>query len=939
MHGNRGMKTMRVFTVALASVAFCISGCSTRAPRARKKRPRPDAEATPGSGDRDVAKKAPAPAVAAETPVAKPAPAKPAVEKAPASKATVEVAPAKKAADRNAEAGRKAAPALKIPKVTAVTTEEFLERYTGMLDKLRTELTAKVPQIDPAKRKAYAEATKAKDKARMRKVLEETGLKEFLASDALDGKLAKYAVLHEATPKGLAEFAQQKREQAVLVERMLVDTDLMKQMVVADGARAAREGRGHGPARYGQAMKIYTDIRKASAKASGGVLQRLALAIALEHAAPHGQRNAKALTDAPKTVEPVKRYLSYEKAYLGGELDPAFDRLSAWDLRFVVDGEEPDEISAWGREMLRNYRPDHIYTSNYGWRYVSTVKSSVRYGSGDVKYDRPELQFFQNILMNGGVCGRRAFFGRFILRAFGIPTTARPSRGHGALCHWTPKGWVVNLGGGWGAGWTKTRYNKDLDFLATTQARANSKAFLQVKRAQWVGDVLGEKRTYGEHAGTPAFWNGVALHTQRAIIQEAKAVTLDALGEDLGEANEPTVAEKVMASPVTPEDKKIAYGEDGVISIPAAAYSKPSGNTREVFAMKSFAGGLQIFLPRFARQGQTILRGGAWRGDANGCASGARLLSGGYGRYNNWGLRAAVSHTGNRAPRELTLDLGDGVKMEFVYIKPGSFVMGGESTKDGRFQCVEVPKHKVTITKGFYLGKYEVTQAQYQAIMGSNPSRATKAPNCPVDNVSEADALKFCDDLAHKTGRDARLPTEAAWEYACRAGSSTKWFFGDDPSRLGDYAWFKDNDGGKSHPVGQKKPNPWGLYDICGNVCERIADTYARDYYKKSPKKDPTGPSQGTKSRFEYKVTVPRSGKYSLTARVVTANYNQQLVVSANDDEPEITMEMPFTVGKWQTSGPITLTLKKGENALRFLRRNPPQYGLAIKSFALKPVR
>ena len=134
----------------------------------------------------------------------------------------------------------------------------------------------------------------------------------------------------------------------------------------------------------------------------------------------------------------------------------------------VVNGDEPDETLAWGREMLRNYRPDHIYNSNFGWRYVSIVGSDVKYGSENVKHDRPELQKYQNILMNGGVCGRRAFFGRFILRAFGVPTIARPSRGHGALAHWTPEGWVVNLGGGWGCGWTKTRYNKDVDFLATT---------------------------------------------------------------------------------------------------------------------------------------------------------------------------------------------------------------------------------------------------------------------------------------------------------------------------------------------------------------------------------------------------------------------------------------------------------------------------------------
>ena len=149
----------------------------------------------------------------------------------------------------------------------------------------------------------------------------------------------------------------------------------------------------------------------------------------------------------------------------------------------------------------------------------------------------------------------------------------------------------------------------------------------------------------------------------------------------------------------------------------------------------------------------------------------------------------------------------------------------------------------------------------------------------------------------------------------------------------------KDNADAKSHPVGQKKPSPWGLYDIYGNVCERIADTYARDYYKRSPKVDPTGPSQGTKSRFEYKINAPRSGTYSLTARVVTANYGQQLMVAANGAESEIPMTMPFTVGKWQDCKPVTLTLKKGENALHFSRRKPPQYGLAIKSFTLKPVK
>ncbi len=785
---------------------------------------------------------------------------------------------------------------------------EFATRYAGQLETLRTELKAKFPPKDAAP----------------------DAVNKFVASDALDAELVKFAVLNAATPTGLAEFVQQGKDRAAMIDRLLADPKLMLQMLVADGASGGK---------YGRAMTIYTGIQKASSKASGGVLQRLAVAISLAHAEPVKQVNPAGQTDGPQTVDPVKRYLQYEKAYLGGELDPAFDKLTTWDLRFVVDGEEPDETLVWGRMMLRSFRPDHVLNADYGWRYVGSVPSEVRYGSGDVKFDRPELQNYQNIIMNGGICGRRAWFGRFILRAFGMPTTARPQRGHAALVHWTPNGWVPNLGGGWGAGWTKTIYNGDKNFLATTQARANPKEFLKVKRAQWAGDVMGEKPVYGEDQGPPGFWYGVSLNTQREIIAKSNAQTLAALGEELGESNEPTVAEKIMAAPVAPEDKRITFGPDGVITIPAAAYTKPSGNTGDVMAMKSFEGGMQVFYPRFSRQGVTILRGGAWRGKTEGCKSGARLPSSGFGRYNNWGFRVAVTPTGTDKLGELTLDVGDGVKLELVYIKPGAFVMGGESAKDGTWSCVEVPKHDVTLTRGFYLGKYEVTQAQYQAVMGANPSAASKDPNCPADTISEGEAVEFCTKLAEKAGKEARLPTEAEWEYACRAGTTTAYFFGDDPAKLGDYAWFADNDGGKSHPVGQKKPNPWGLYDIVGNVCERVSDTYAKDYYAKSPKVDPAGPSQGVSSRFEFELNVPQAGQYTLTANVVTVNYDQRLNVSANGSEPDVTMVMPFTGGAWEESQPVTISLTEGTNVLRFSRTDPPQYGLAIKSFTLKPAR
>ena len=792
------------------------------------------------------------------------------------------------------------------------------KQYSAQLNQLRAELSSALP----TKANANAET-----------------LNLFLSTGDLDDKLVTFVVLAEATPRGLAAYAQQGASQQALVRNMLNDTTFMKQMLMADGPSAPRVRRGLGVPQYGAALEIYDDIQAVRQRTDHNILDHLALAVSLEHATPITQVNPVAKTDASHTVDPVKRFQHYEQAFLDGELDPAFAQLTPWELRMVVNGDEPEETLAWGRKMLRNFRPDHITNPNFGWRYVSIVGSDVKYGSENVKHDRPDLQKYQNILMNGGVCGRRAFFGRFILRSFGVPTIARPSRGHGALAHWTPDGWVVNLGGGWGSGWTKTRYKNDVDFLATTQARGNADAFMKVKRAQWAGDVMGEQRTYGETEENPEFWNRISLETQRAIIEQAKAVTLDALGEDLGEANESTTADNIIASPVTADDKKITTNRAGVINLPAAAYSKPKGNTREVLALNSFGGGLQVYLPRFFPQGKTIMRGGTWKGDANACNSGNRMLSGGYGRYENWGLRAAISANPGEDPKDLNLDLGNGVTMELVYIPPGTFEMGGERKTDGRFDCVEVPQHEVTLTQGFYLGKHEVTQAQYEAIMAANPSRSTKSPDCPVDNVSEADALTFCGKLAEQTGRDVRLPTEAEWEYASRGGTGTKWFFGEDPARLADYAWFKGNAGGKSHPVGQKQPNPFGLYDIYGNVCERISDKYARNYYAISPKIDPTGPSQGTKSRMEYEFDAPRGGDYALTANVVTSNDDQKLNLAVNDEPTPVNLVLPFTTGDWQDSSSVTLTLKKGKNVLRIWRDQPPQYGIGIKEFTLSPMK
>jgi formylglycine-generating enzyme required for sulfatase activity len=206
--------------------------------------------------------------------------------------------------------------------------------------------------------------------------------------------------------------------------------------------------------------------------------------------------------------------------------------------------------------------------------------------------------------------------------------------------------------------------------------------------------------------------------------------------------------------------------------------------------------------------------------------------------------------------------------MDMVPVPAGQFIMGvNEGPIDAK------PAHPVKVD-AFAMDQSEITQAVYEKITGANPSRR-KNPANPVEQVTWTAAVRFCNERSRQEGltpcydtntwacdftaNGYRLPTEAEWEYACRAGSSSRFFFGDNAEELKSFAWFKDNCQSKPHPVAQRKPNAWGLYDMAGNVSEWCNDYYAAKYYRTSPDNNPRGPREGEKR-------VLRGGAWSSSA-------------------------------------------------------------------------
>ncbi|GBO53378.1 serine/threonine kinase [Pseudanabaena sp. lw0831] len=215
---------------------------------------------------------------------------------------------------------------------------------------------------------------------------------------------------------------------------------------------------------------------------------------------------------------------------------------------------------------------------------------------------------------------------------------------------------------------------------------------------------------------------------------------------------------------------------------------------------------------------------------------------------------------GDKAFRD---DLGNGVHMEMVRIPSGRFSLGSPTNEIGR-RDNESPISEVNIP-AFYMAKFVVTQEQWVAIMGSNPALFRENLQAPVENISWLEAQDFCRKLAARSQHLYRLPSESEWEYACRAGTNTAYHFGDGPTELVDYAWFADNANKRSHPVGQKVPNPWGLYEMHGGVWEWCEDVW-HDNFNGAPADGSAWVSDGYTSR-----RVRKGGSWSNEAKLCRA--------------------------------------------------------------------
>jgi hypothetical protein len=519
--------------------------------------------------------------------------------------------------------------------------DALIKKYNTTREKACAEVTSKAPTLDGAEfMSAYqgfactsASNCTGTEEAVMdaaRKLAADTKLVSFLslpdsfsAADGLDAAMAKCAVMTaagrgELIGRGtahtnlLANFALQGAAEEALVDKLLGDAMLMRDMLVAGGPKG-----GH----YGEAMAIYSkllatssDLQQAIAAAPtdatlwddrspANVLKRLAVGTAVGLATPllHRFGDGAFPNGTRKTsyVDPIERYAGYVKAYKAGDLDPAFPILTAFELSHTIDADSKEEDLTWLRPSMANFRPDDI-AMDYHWRYAESVHTDVAYGDSHCALFNNGTGgvcegHFSDIPVGGDVCGGRAFWGRFACKGFGRPTWGATEHAHAAMSAWTPTGWTVLLGAPWPDCWWGDVGG--LQFVLETQARENRSEYQKILRTEWVGLAKDEDPApYAGGGGARIYakgglWSALSVYMQKIVANESEPMnrTLPAPNPA---ANKIDAALAYHAEPPAPP-APITTGADGTIMIPGGSFASKN-HSAPVSVIKSFTEGTQM---------------------------------------------------------------------------------------------------------------------------------------------------------------------------------------------------------------------------------------------------------------------------------------------------------------------------------------------------------
>jgi hypothetical protein len=421
--------------------------------------------------------------------------------------------------------------------------------------------------------------------------------------------LLQCTVLIQSTPEALAEFCAEDPNNGPLLDRHMSDTGFLRVVILNGGA-------SHG--KYHRAFYIYDQLVQCdesivsgqAPSSSSDIRHRLALAVALELCQPHLHFHEKTYI-----VDPISRYWHYATAFDRGELDDAFETFSIWELRMVIDCDCKDEELQWGRTYLRNYRPDQVLLKEEQWRYCKSVRTDLNYKQPDHPFDT-----YAAMLSAGGECGPRAFFGRFICKAFGIPTWGVRQPGHAAMSRWTSDGWTICLGAAfkWSE-WQDNRYGNNgsrtgPDFQEETEARkavSEDTFYNNMILLECAAEAAADERLE-QQVRPDKFWRSLSLMQRKKMSCSQQQVQAPSISNNLGSLVDDTINsladELERKCPGVPRGLvKRNYDGSKKIVIPASSFSSPANPTENVIIIPSFLeGGDQLHVEHNATVEYTL---------------------------------------------------------------------------------------------------------------------------------------------------------------------------------------------------------------------------------------------------------------------------------------------------------------------------------------------